>query len=474
MYQRQPQQRRTLNGVKSNSAFVNHQAPPPPPPPPQFGHQRPSVSSGSNAPPTHIRGPPRSPVGMYGTPSISTSSSGGSLYGGTGPTVRPMARAPAPGPGPAQSSYSQPQNKNSYSQPQNKSTYSQPQTNHYSELRQKKRSGGVSCFFFFFWTLLLAGGAYAYFNYFLLPGLVQDVTKEEVEHAKHHWMTKYHNLQLAHETLEKSNAEIKETAAVAIAAAEKAQRQGGGGGGNSEQVEALNRELDESRTRMQQEQTWAGEWKQKAVSLEEKDTSVRRNIQDFSRRRLIQKYGYRTIEVELEFSFGDDDSAWITIELAPIDEMPHAVYTFLEQVEMGLYGDGGYAFHHNGKHIIMGAPVFNHLTHTDTDPAQRFADSGIASVLFQEYSDNFPHSAYTVGFAGRPGGPNFYFNTQDNSDLHGPSGYATDGSADPCFGRVIRGTDIIDRMHQMTGSLEQGDWKEMNPYVAVRWIKILD
>ena len=186
------------------------------------------------------------------------------------------------------------------------------------------------------------------------------------------------------------------------------------------------------------------------------------------------RYGYRTLSVELELNFAEGDSAWITIELAPIDEMPHTVFTFLEQVEMGLYDDGGYAFHHNGEHIIMGAPVFNHLTPQDMDPAQRFADSGVKSVLFQEYSYNFPHYAYTVGFAGRPGGPDFYFNTQDNSALHGPGGYAENGSADPCFGRVTRGTDIIDRIHGLTGQLDQGDWKEMSPYVAVRWIKILN
>merc|ERR1711935_196503 len=227
----------------------------------------------------------------------------------------------------------------------------------------------------------------------LLPGLVQDVTKEEVEHAKHHWMTKYHNLQLAHETLEKSHSELKETAEAAVANAEKAQRRGGS---NLGEVQALNRQLEESHTLLQQEQTWAGEWKQKAVGLEEKAqkavgleekaTSMQRNIQDFSRRRLIQKYGDRTLEVEIEFNLDHDDSAWITIELAPIDQMPHTVYTFMEQVEMGLYNDGGYALHHNGHHIIMGAPVSNQLTPDDLDPARRFADSGVASVLFQEYS----------------------------------------------------------------------------------------
>jgi len=283
-------------------------------------------------------------------------------------------------------------------------------------------------------------------------------------------MTKYHNLQLTHEALEKSHLELKETAAAAIASAEKLQNDGGAG----QQIQVLSRDLEEANGLLSQERTWASEWKQKALGLEVQINIIQQRIQEFSRLRLIQKYGYRTLSVELELNFAEGDSAWITIELAPIDEMPHTVDTFLSQVELGLFDDGGFAFHHNGDNIILGGPTRNHLTPEETDPGQRFADSGVAHVLFQEYSSNFPHQRYTVGFANRPSGPDFYFNTQDNSALHGPNGYADDGSADPCFGLVTRGTDIIDRIHDLTGPLEQGDWKELGQYVAVRWIKMLN
>jgi cyclophilin family peptidyl-prolyl cis-trans isomerase len=188
----------------------------------------------------------------------------------------------------------------------------------------------------------------------------------------------------------------------------------------------------------------------------------------------IHRYGYRDLAVEVEFDFGGGESAWVTIGMAPIDEMPHTIYTFLEQVSMGLYDDGGYAFHHNGNHIIMGSPEVNHLTPLKMDPMQRFTDSGVANVLFQEYSVDFPHEPYTVGFAGRPGGPSFYFNMEDNSGLHGPNGYAADGSADPCFGRVTRGQDVIDQIHGLTGEMEHADWKQIDSPVAVRSIKILN
>lgn len=43
----------------------------------------------------------------------------------------------------------------------------------------------------------------------------------------------------------------------------------------------------------------------------------------------------------------------------------------------------------------------------DDDKREDFVESGYTSVSFQEYSPNFPHRQYTLGYAGRPGGPNF-------------------------------------------------------------------
>merc|ERR1712150_153892 len=101
-------------------------------------------------------------------------------------------------------------------------------------------------------------------------------------------------------------------------------------------------------------------------------------------------------------------------------------------------------------------------------------ESGYSEVFFQEYSDRFPHETYTLGFSGRPGGPSFYINTIDNTKNHGPGGYAADGKGDPCFGKVIHGFDVVDRMHQASGELKEGEWKdtEGGP-IAVRSMKFI-
>ena len=55
----------------------------------------------------------------------------------------------------------------------------------------------------------------------------------------------------------------------------------------------------------------------------------------------------------------------------------------------------------------------------------RVADGAAWSLAFQEYSAEYPHRPFTVGIAGRPGGPDFYINLLDNVKNHGPGGIRT-------------------------------------------------
>ncbi len=73
-------------------------------------------------------------------------------------------------------------------------------------------------------------------------------------------------------------------------------------------------------------------------------------------------------------------------------------------------------------------------------------EDNFKQLSFPEYSPNFPHIANTVGFATRPGGPEFYINIDNNSKLHGPGGqkhHALVEEADACFGKIVRGLDLV-------------------------------
>ena len=184
------------------------------------------------------------------------------------------------------------------------------------------------------------------------------------------------------------------------------------------------------------------------------------------------------------------------IDLAPLDLVPHAIHLFLEQVDHGLME--GTHFYLNGPHIVQAGPqpeYSDYLDGTDdtfntydasnsadkhqlaksavdtinkyenevkkfnseydddeyespNDPQAEakeqsrkhaFTELGLDQLAFPDYSHDYPHVPWTVGFTGRPGGPDWYINKVDNTQGHGPGGqsqYALNEQGDSCFGTI--------------------------------------
>merc|ERR1719387_2077372 len=146
----------------------------------------------------------------------------------------------------------------------------------------------------------------------------------------------------------------------------------------------------------------------------------------------------------------------VLVETAPVDLMPHAVWLFLRIVKRWKGG----SLHRNAGHVLQFALRDN----ADAGPVQHLA--------FQEYSAQYPHVKYTLGFAGRPGGPAFYISTIDNTRNHGPGSQGSATEADACFGRVVQGHGIVDKI--------QAEWasspheKDRNGFVkdTRNWIPV--
>jgi len=170
----------------------------------------------------------------------------------------------------------------------------------------------------------------------------------------------------------------------------------------------------------------------------------------------------------------DGDHPSFVIELHSLEHMPHAVHLFLEQVYHGLWD--GCSFVVNAPHILQAGtfPGGNTLE-TYAEKIRAFEDVGLDVVSYQEYSNEYPHQQWTVGFAGRPGGPDFYINKLDNTDNHGPGGqsqYHLEEEADPCFGFVVEGKDVVERMYALKTD-EENDWILDNPVHIVK-ARIID
>jgi hypothetical protein len=128
------------------------------------------------------------------------------------------------------------------------------------------------------------------------------------------------------------------------------------------------------------------------------------------------------------------------IEMAPIKYVPHAVHFFLEQVGHGLWN--GSSFHLNRHHVLQVGP-------SSPEHRERFREMELDRLAFPEYSPHYPHHRWTLGYAGRPGGPSWYVNKIDNRADHGPHGqehHALSEYADPCFGKVVQGFATLERV----------------------------
>jgi len=151
-----------------------------------------------------------------------------------------------------------------------------------------------------------------------------------------------------------------------------------------------------------------------------------------------------------------------TIKLYPLDAMPHSVHLFLEQVHHNLWD--GCKFLINAFHITQ--------TGSTAEQTKQFSKYNLDKVFFQEYNKDYPHKQWSVGFAGRPGGPDFYINKIDNTKAHGPHGqghWDLPEEADPCFGEIVDGLDVVMRFNDIKNT-ENDEQLAVPINIAKAWI----
>jgi cyclophilin family peptidyl-prolyl cis-trans isomerase len=151
--------------------------------------------------------------------------------------------------------------------------------------------------------------------------------------------------------------------------------------------------------------------------------------------------------------FGLESRSFV-VQLAPLDVMSHSVYFFLEMVQLRMW-DNTFFYHHEKIEHVLSALPMNYQTGTLTFHDLAFL--GRQSLSFPEFSMEYQHEKYTIGFANM--GPSFYLNTRDNLEVHGPGGqghHLLPLDADPCFGRVVEGASVVDDLIQLGMLLDDG------------------
>ena len=156
----------------------------------------------------------------------------------------------------------------------------------------------------------------------------------------------------------------------------------------------------------------------------------------------------------------------IVVEMAPTALVPYSVYNFLEIVRRFKSG----AFHRNAGHVLQAMANLG-------PPASAFDRfTGGGSMAFQEYHPGYPHKKFTLGYAGRPGGPAFYVSTVDNSVNHGPASQGSKTEADACFGRLHdeESEATVRRMQKQPGAEKGlGFVSGQNNFIVISSLRVL-
>jgi hypothetical protein len=129
--------------------------------------------------------------------------------------------------------------------------------------------------------------------------------------------------------------------------------------------------------------------------------------------------------------------------------MPHANHLFLQQIHHELWDNTW--IYLNGPHVLQAGPQ-DWEEENAGQSLKRFTDTRLDTLAFPEYSGKFPHVPWTLGFTGRPGGPDWYINKSDNTIPHGPGGqyqHSLEEQADSCFAKVVEGHDTLRRVMQL-------------------------
>eukprot|EP00549_Striatella_unipunctata_P025684 CAMPEP_0118719356 /NCGR_PEP_ID=MMETSP0800-20121206/29425_1 /TAXON_ID=210618 ORGANISM="Striatella unipunctata, Strain CCMP2910" /NCGR_SAMPLE_ID=MMETSP0800 /ASSEMBLY_ACC=CAM_ASM_000638 /LENGTH=137 /DNA_ID=CAMNT_0006626707 /DNA_START=302 /DNA_END=715 /DNA_ORIENTATION=+ len=129
----------------------------------------------------------------------------------------------------------------------------------------------------------------------------------------------------------------------------------------------------------------------------------------------------------------------------------------------------GCSFYQNQEWGVVAGPHSyrpdTKLGHYDKALEQRFLDHELHHMSFYEFSPEYTHTKYHVGFMGDPGGPTFYIDAYDT--------YKYNKRQPPCFGKVVAGEDAVERMIAMPFEV-RGDDRWMKPPVKIKSMTILE
>lgn len=190
---------------------------------------------------------------------------------------------------------------------------------------------------------------------------------------------------------------------------------------------------------------------------------LERDIQKTSAQLAAHNFGSAPYQVKVSLSDIRDVTSSFVVELAPLSEMPHAVYHFLQMVDRNLWeglsfmlGSGtamGISTGEAPADYWVAQPLAMDIKHgRNSWEIGRFEAANLTQLAFTEHSANYPAPGkykYSVAFSGHPGGPGFYIRMDDAEES------AVDIHQQPStFGTVVEGVDVLERYWKKSGHVD--------------------
>lgn len=192
-------------------------------------------------------------------------------------------------------------------------------------------------------------------------------------------------------------------------------------------------------------------------------------LQENLRQYIHDKYGSPPYIIEMSLKFPNSMSEYenqdpfnkITFQLAPIEHVPYCVFYFLEYILPSFKGGN---FKRNAPHVLQ---------------AKLEMDKHIEPFAFQEYSQNYTHKEYTIGYAGRPSNAqHIYISTRDNTRNHGYGSQGSKTEADGIIGEIIGGyndIDVVNRMRSQPGvSQKNGFIHDPKHFISIQYMRLIN
>ena len=166
-----------------------------------------------------------------------------------------------------------------------------------------------------------------------------------------------------------------------------------------------------------------------------------KDLQAATRRYLAAKYGQAdsyTLDLQLKFpeSMGGDRDV----------QSPFKQHLSVDAARRARLS--GCCNHEEGRDVALRLPSERRTCFTSFSEGSHVLEASRSRNMMH----NSPHERLTLGFAGRPGGPEFYISTVDNVRNHGPGSQGSKTEADSCFAKVVSGADVVEADAETTST----------------------